>query len=63
MNIKVKVEEGFVEHLMMCCGERNVCSIMASAFALYNWYLSEIDKGRVVLSCSVDGTDIQRVML
>jgi hypothetical protein len=63
MNIKVKVEEGFVEYIMMRCGERNVCSIMASAFALYDWYLSEMAKGRVVLSCSEAGTDLRRVML
>jgi hypothetical protein len=61
--IEIKIEDGFIEDIMMRCGVRDVCSIMSSALAFYNWYLSEIIKGRIVLSCSIDGTDMSKVII
>ena len=62
MNIQVKIENGFVEDIMSITGDTNVCSIMSQAFSFYAWYLSELKKNRIVLSCNRNGDDIHRLI-
>lgn len=61
--VRVLVGKTFLGKLQDRLGGARPSEIVKQALGVYDWMTSEVDRGRVVVSASSDGTDIHRLMV
>ena len=63
MEIRVKVNDDFMEELKKDSGITNTSQLLTEAFTLLKWAVSESQKGRVIISENEVGEDEKELVM
>jgi len=63
MEIRINVDDKFMEALKNQLKAKKATEVTVDALTLLNWAVEEAKEGRVILSAKNDGTDIRRLAM
>lgn len=63
MEIRLRVEDGYVEEIMKELGAKKPTAVVLDAIGFYKWAISERKKGRFILSTNEDGSDVHKIVM
>jgi hypothetical protein len=63
MEIRIKVDDEFMEELKRQLKTTKATDVTVDALTLLNWAVEEAKEGRVILSAKKDGTEVHRLAM
>jgi len=63
MEVRFNIDDSYIKSLQESLGGAKSPEVTKSALTLLNWAVSEVSKGRVILSADSKGEDIHRLAM
>ena len=61
MELRVKVDDDFIDELKSLLSEKKATGMAKNAFSLLRWAADEMSNGRVILSSDPDGKNVRQL--